>query len=54
MIESTIIDPPCGKLRGTREKSVEGFEIYAFRGIPYAKPPVEKLRFQVTKFIIYI
>ncbi|KMQ97381.1 esterase e4 [Lasius niger] len=35
-----------GKLIGIVEKSIHGDHYIAFRGIPYAKPPVGELRFQ--------
>lgn len=45
-------DPPLvkieeGKLLGKYMKSKSGREFAAFQGIPYAKPPVGKLRFEV-------
>ena len=36
-----------GILRGTITASVKGRPFYAFKGIPYAKPPVGKHRFKV-------
>jgi len=36
-----------GRLKGHRLTTRKGREIFAFQGIPYAKPPVGKLRFQV-------
>ena len=36
-----------GKLIGIVEKSIHGDNYIAFRGIPYAKPPVGELRFKV-------
>jgi len=36
-----------GRLKGHRLTTRKGREIFAFQGIPYAKPPVDKLRFQV-------
>jgi hypothetical protein len=36
-----------GSLKGHRLTSRKGREIFAFQGIPYAKPPVGKLRFKV-------
>jgi hypothetical protein len=36
-----------GRLKGHRLTTRKGGEIFAFQGIPYAKPPVGKLRFQV-------
>lgn len=37
-----------GKLIGIVEKSIHGERYIAFRGIPYAKPPVGELRFKVS------
>jgi acetylcholinesterase len=36
-----------GRIKGHHLKSRKGREIFAFQGIPYAKPPVGELRFQV-------
>jgi acetylcholinesterase len=36
-----------GSLKGHRLTSRKGREIFAFQGIPYAKPPVGELRFKV-------
>ncbi|XP_066582627.1 esterase B1-like [Prorops nasuta] len=35
-----------GKLRGCMEKNVYGGNYYAFKGVPYAKPPIGPLRFE--------
>lgn len=40
-----IVD--LGQVRGYRTSSASGREILAFRGVPYAEPPVGDLRFQV-------
>ena len=36
-----------GRLKGHLLTTRTGREIFAFQGIPYAKPPVRKLRFKV-------
>lgn len=41
----TIAD--LGQVRGSRMSSASGREILAFRGVPYAEPPVGDLRFRV-------
>ncbi|XP_058799349.1 uncharacterized protein LOC131668894 [Phymastichus coffea] len=46
MSECVIIDTLAGKVRGAKQRNFEDDEFYAFRGIPYAKPPVGELRFQ--------
>lgn len=38
-----------GQLKGVTGKNIDGGEFYKFFGIPYAKPPVNELRFQVSK-----
>ncbi|CAD1479425.1 unnamed protein product [Heterotrigona itama] len=44
--ENTVIRVKQGRLRGTAEKTSYGDEYLAFRGIPYAKPPLGPLRFK--------
>ena len=39
--------PTLGQVRGSQMTSEAGRSFYAFRGIPYAKPPVGELRFRV-------
>ncbi len=39
--------PTLGQVRGSQMTSQVGRSFYAFRGIPYAKPPVGDLRFSV-------
>lgn len=43
-----IVNTTYGLLRGTEVKSRYGKVIAAFHGIPFAKPPVGKRRFQVN------
>lgn len=38
-----------GTLEGTVMKTRKGRDIFGFRGIPYALPPVGELRFEVSK-----
>ncbi|XP_057330625.1 esterase E4-like isoform X2 [Microplitis mediator] len=45
-MENPIVQVQQGKLRGIKERNYNGNNYYAFRGIPYAKPPIGKLRFK--------
>ena len=52
VVESKSLDPlvaipTLGLVRGSRMSSFNGREFLAFRGIPYAEPPVGELRFKV-------
>jgi carboxylesterase type B len=38
-----------GGLRGRTMTTTAGITYYSFQGIPYAKPPVGALRFQVRR-----
>lgn len=44
--ESVIVKSPLGQIQGSVMQSRLGKTIYAFRGVRYAKAPVEDLRFQ--------
>jgi hypothetical protein len=46
--ESTLLELKAGKLQGKISTSRDGREFYEFLGIPYAQPPVGKLRFLVN------
>jgi Carboxylesterase family len=41
-----IVDVENGPVMGLKAESVLGQEFYSFRGIPYMKPPLGKLRFR--------
>jgi len=41
--------PSLGKVMGSFSTSSKGRNYSAFRGIPYAKPPIGELRFKVMK-----
>ena len=43
-----LVSVEQGQLRGSFMKAQNGRKIAAFRGIPFAEPPVGQLRFQVT------
>ncbi|KAK0074243.1 hypothetical protein PV325_008599 [Microctonus aethiopoides] len=45
-MENPIVKIEQGQLRGVAEKSLNGKSYFAFRGIPYAKPPLGNLRFK--------
>ena len=44
--QKVTVHTTSGKLVGRVETPVDGIKIHAYRGIPYAKPPVGELRFR--------
>lgn len=49
--EFRIVDTNLGQIRGIRKTSIrKQVEFYSFKGIPYAKPPINDLRFKVSFF----
>jgi len=46
-----VVETTYGRMRG-EEVDSDGIEFKAFRGIPYARPPVGELRFRVNSRIL--
>lgn len=44
-----VVEISQGKLKGSILKSRNGRNFGAFQGIPYAKPPINELRFMVNR-----
>lgn len=54
-MSSLVIQTTYGPVRGSKSASHLGEEVYSFRGIPYAKPPLGPLRFKVCfKFDVFV
>lgn len=49
LCENPLVELPIGKISGSTQKTIDGRQFYAFEGIPYAKPPIGDLRFEVIK-----
>lgn len=49
-----VVQISKGALRGQILKSRNGRDFYSFTGIPYAKPPIDDLRFKVNHYFINI
>ncbi|CAL1544004.1 unnamed protein product [Lymnaea stagnalis] len=43
--ETEVVKTPAGRLRGLKVTASNGQSLWAFRGIPFAQPPVRQLRF---------
>ena len=52
-MEGPVVETSKGKVRGFVDRSILGDEYLGFKGIPFAKPPVGQLRFQVSKYTLY-
>lgn len=53
MNEDLIVVSPQGKLYGAKSTTVFfKSPCYSFSGIPYAKPPIDSLRFMVSLLLI--
>jgi hypothetical protein len=46
--DAPIVEISTGKVQGLARNSRDGHRYYEYLGIPYAKPPVNELRFEVT------
>jgi len=57
-LSAVICDPVVriskGAIQGVTSKSRDGRDFYSFTAIPYAKAPVDELRFEVNFIEIYI
>lgn len=53
-LQDVLYDPsveiPDGQIIGTYGETVNGTKYVAFKGIPYAQPPIGNLRFAVSFF----
>ena len=47
LADDDLVELKQGRLKGHRLTTRKGREMFAFQGIPYAKPPVGNLRFKV-------
>ena len=52
--EDITVNLNKGKLRGARLDYDFGQYYYAFKGIPYARPPVKELRFKVKTLCVTV
>ena len=50
--DAPVVELANGKVKGEEKESRDDRDFYAYRGIPYAKPPVGPLRFEVRKISI--
>lgn len=44
-----VVSLPDGRVSGVNERSAKGRDFFAYYGIPYAKPPLDKLKLKVRE-----
>lgn len=50
--EYKIVETRNGRIRGIRKSTLlKKISFYSFKGIPYAKPPLDDLRFKVNEIV---
>ena len=49
-VRAQIVNTKYGPVQGAIRTTETGKGYFSFQGIPYAKPPVDKLRFRVRTF----
>ena len=47
-MNAPLVNVKQGTLRGTVFENINGGQYFSFLGIPYARPPIGELRFQVS------
>ncbi|RVE43337.1 hypothetical protein evm_012008 [Chilo suppressalis] len=47
-MSNPIVSVKQGKLKGSSQKLFDGSTYYSFKGVPYAQPPIGKLRFKIS------
>ena len=52
--EAPIVTVSTGRVKGFVSKSRNGWEYFEYLGIPYAKPPLGDLRFEVRYFCVLV
>lgn len=50
LAKSLEVETGQGRISGIEEKSTHGKTFYSYYGIPFAMPPVGKLRFKVSLY----
>lgn len=48
---SVVVQTSSGRIRGIKKISRSGRKYWEFAGIPYARPPLDNLRFEVSSII---
>lgn len=46
--DTPIVQTQSGSVQGSAQRGVTGAEFCSFKGIPYAKSPVDELRFEAS------